>query len=103
MRTATKKALKSKRKVEPIPKCFKNENEAAEFWETHSVADYWDEMQEAHFEIEIDEVPQAVALEYPVARKLSKVARRENQPIDALVNLLMKDWLAQKPMAKSLG
>jgi len=27
MGTATKKALKSKRKVEPIPKCFKNEKE----------------------------------------------------------------------------
>jgi len=40
MGTATKTALKSKRKVEPIPKCFKNENEAAKFWETHSVADY---------------------------------------------------------------
>jgi len=94
---------KNKKKVDLLPKSFKDENEAAEFWETHSVADYWDEMQEARFDIEIDEVPQAVALEYPVARKLSEVARRENQPIDTLVNLLLKDWLAQKQMAESLG
>lgn len=92
---------KSKRKVEPIPENFKTEAEAAEFWDSHSVSDYWDEMKEAHFEIEIDDLPKAVTLEYPVARQLSEVSRQENKPIDILVNLLLKEWLAQRQTAKS--
>jgi hypothetical protein len=94
---------KNKRKVDPLPKSFKNEKEAAAFWETHSVADYWDEMQEAHFEIDIDDMPKAIALDYPVARQLVEVSRRENKPVDMLVNLFLKEWLAQKQLAKSPG
>jgi hypothetical protein len=92
---------KNKRKIDPIPEHFKDEKEAAAFWDTHSVADYWDEMQEAHFEIAVDKMPKAVALEYPVARKLTAVSRRENKTVDELVNLLLKEWLAQKPLSKA--
>lgn len=34
----------SKTPRDPIPK-FASDEEAAEFWDTHSVADYWDEME----------------------------------------------------------
>ncbi|MCI0690603.1 BrnA antitoxin family protein [candidate division KSB1 bacterium] len=91
---------RNKRAVDPIPERFKDEKEAAAFWDTHSVADYWDEMQEAHFEMAFDKMPKAVALEYPVARKLSAVSRRENKSVDELVNLLLKEWLAKKPLSK---
>jgi hypothetical protein len=94
---------KNKSKIDPIPQRFKDENAAAEFWNTHSVADYWDEMEEAHFEIEIDEMPKAVALEYPIARQLTELSRQKNKPVDELVNLLLKEWLAQRQAAKALG
>jgi macrodomain Ter protein organizer (MatP/YcbG family) len=74
------------------------EKEAAEFWDNHSVADYWDEMQEAHFEIALDKTPKAIALEYPIARKLSVVSRRENKTVDELVNVLLRrspTWAAR--------
>ena len=96
-----RQALRNKHKVDTIPEHFKDEKEAAEFWDTHSVADYWDEMQEADFEMAFDKMPKAIALEYPVARKLSAVSRRENKSVDELVNLLLKEWLAQKPLSKA--
>lgn len=92
---------RNKQKIDPIPEHFKDEKQAAEFWETHSVADYWDEMQEADFEMAFDKTPKAVALEYPVARKLSAVSRREKKTVDELVNVLLKEWLAQKPRSKA--
>ncbi len=92
---------KSKRKtIAAIPKNFSTEKQAAEFWDTHSVADYWDEMKEAHFEIEIDDMPKAVALEYPIARQLSEVSRLENISIDLLANLFLKEHLAQRIPAR---
>jgi len=94
---------KSKRKPVPLPERFEDEKAADEFWETHSIADYWDEMEEAHFEIEIDEMPKAVALEYPVARQLSEISRQENKPIDVLVNLFLKEWLAQRMPVQPRG
>ena len=30
---------------DPIPERFSNAEEAGEFWDTHSAADYWDEME----------------------------------------------------------
>jgi len=32
----------NKKKREPIPRHFKSIEEASEFWDTHSLADYWD-------------------------------------------------------------
>ncbi len=34
----------ARRKKSPIPR-FKNREEEAKFWDTHSVADYWDEFR----------------------------------------------------------
>ncbi len=91
---------KSKTKAASIPKNFADEKKAAAFWDTHSVADYWDEMEEAQFEIEIDDMPKAVALEYPIARQLSEVSRMENIFIDILVNLFLKEHLAERPSVR---
>ena len=52
------------RPVEPLPDEFPSEDEAAEFWDTHSITDYEEflvpeeveiEMNRRHFEIEVDE------------------------------------------------
>ena len=39
---------KSKKKIEPIPDEFKTLMEASDFWDTHDIADYWDETVEQH-------------------------------------------------------
>ena len=36
---------------DPIPENFASIEEAAEFWETHSLADYWDMTKEVHFAV----------------------------------------------------
>lgn len=52
------------KKRDPLPEEFASEEEAAEFWDTHSIVDYEDyleavdvdvDLQSRHFEIEIDE------------------------------------------------
>jgi hypothetical protein len=43
---------RNKVKRDPIPKHFKSVAEAAEFWDTHDLADYWDLTRETHFEVD---------------------------------------------------
>ena len=47
-----------KKKVDPIPK-FKNYKEEAEFWDTHSLADYWDEWKDVDLVFELDKPREA--------------------------------------------
>ena len=87
---------RNKRKIDPIPETFRDEKHAAAFWEKHSVADYWDEMQETHFTIAIDESSKTIPLERSVAHQLAKLSRSKRMPVDVLVNHLLKEILAQK-------
>jgi hypothetical protein len=47
-----KEGLMANRKNrDPIPKHFKSIKEAAEFWDTHDLGDYWDLTREVEFEL----------------------------------------------------
>ena len=54
---------KSKKIIDPLPNAFTSEEEAGEFWDTHSTSDYEEylepvdmmvDIKRRHFEIEID-------------------------------------------------
>jgi len=38
---------------DPIPKHFESLDEAAEFWDCHDLADYWDQTSEVNFELDL--------------------------------------------------
>jgi hypothetical protein len=38
---------------DPIPEEFDSPQAAGDFWDTHSLADYWDETEEVHFEVDL--------------------------------------------------
>jgi hypothetical protein len=44
---------RSKKERDPIPEHFKSIEEAAEFWDSHDLGDYWDLTREADFEVDI--------------------------------------------------
>lgn len=65
----------------------------AEFWDTHSLADYWDQTEPAEFEFD----PQAkrrylVAIDPDVLARVRTVARQKGLQTESLINL----WLEQK-------
>ena len=83
------------KRVDPLPNDFASEEEAAEFWDTHSLPDY-DEflepvdldarIEQRHFEIEVDE---------EVIGLLRQRARFQNLPASKLANdLLRKELVA---------
>jgi hypothetical protein len=43
--------MDASKKREPIPEQFESVEEAADFWDTHSLADYWDQVHEVEIEV----------------------------------------------------
>lgn len=80
--------------VDPLPDEFRSEEEAAEFWNTHSITDYEEflepvslevDLKRRHFEIEVDEESFLVLRDR--AKKLQK-------PTKELASEILKQKLA---------
>lgn len=78
--------------TDPLPESFASIEEAAEFWDSHSTADYGGVTREAHFEVDLQRRAFLVPIEGGLARDLSAAAGREGLGLEALVNL----WLREK-------
>jgi hypothetical protein len=87
---AKSKRTRSKRR-DPVPETD-NIEVLSEFWDTHSVADYWDEFQPVEVEFDIDATPRYVALEKSLAQRVQKLAVERGVSVETLVNL----WVNEK-------
>jgi len=88
-----KSKKKSYKSIDPLPDTFASEEEAAEFWDTHSASDYKEylepvdmtiDIKRRHFEIEIDR-ESFVAL-YAYAKKVKK-------PVKNIASSILKEKL----------
>jgi len=77
---------------DPIPEEFDTPQAAGEFWDTHSLADYWDETEEAHFEVELRQRVYLIAVEKELAESVAKRAKAQGLSSETLINL----WLSEK-------
>ena len=66
-------------------------DEAAQFWDTHSVADYLDQVKEVP-DVGINIVRRHFRIARDLARKIDRIARRQGVSAETLVN----QWLQQK-------
>lgn len=76
---------------DPIPEEFSSIDEAAEFWDTHSLADYWAETREVEIEVRAPR-RRRVTLAPELAAKVAERARREGISVETLVNV----WVAER-------
>ena len=83
---------RSNKKREPIPEHFQSVAEAAEFWDSHDLTDYWDQTREASFEVDIQRRVFLTALEPKLAKKLTECARKQGVSTETLINV----WLTEK-------
>ncbi len=82
--------------IDPIPENFDSIEAAATFWDTHSLADYWDQTEEVEIEVRAPRrwwVPLAAEL----ASKALERAQRQGVSVETLINL----WVAEKLQAES--
>jgi hypothetical protein len=81
------------KQLDPLPDEFRSEDEAAEFWNTHSITDYEEflepvevqvDIKRRHFEIEVDEES---------FMALRDSAKRQHKPIKQLASEILKQRL----------
>jgi hypothetical protein len=81
----------AKSKTKSMPK-FTSLDKLVEFFETHDMGDYWDEMPEVHFDIDIKRRTHLFALDEDLAERLTTIARAKRIPSKTLIN----EWLREK-------
>ena len=84
--------MKDTRPRDPMPGASASIEEIIEFWDTHSTADYEDEMEDVSFEIDVREEVYTVALVPELVDELESQAKARGVSTETLVNL----WLAER-------
>ncbi len=77
---------------EPIPEQFESIEAAADFWDTHSLADYWDQVHKVEIKVR---ARRRVTLDPDVWKQISRQARIRGVSPETLVNL----WLLERAQA----
>lgn len=73
---------------------FNSYAEIAEFWDTHSLVDYWDQTEPAEFEISKDVRRRyLVSVDRELLSRVQRVARTRGLSTESLVNLLLEQRL----------
>lgn len=79
-----------------IPESFANIEEASDFWDSHSTADYDDLMDDVDFKVDIQSRIFFVPLEGSVAKEIKLIAEQQGLVLETLVNLWLKEKLDEK-------
>ncbi len=82
-------------KASEIPE-MSSYDQAAEFWDTHSIADYWDKTEPADLEISNALGHRfLVPIDAEVMKRVRRTATRRGVSIESLVNLLIEQRLSE--------
>ncbi len=82
----------AKSKAKTLPE-LNSTDELVEFFETNDMADYWEQMPEADFEIKIKRRKHLIALEEDVITQVTRIAKAKKVSSEALINAWLKEKL----------
>jgi hypothetical protein len=84
----------AKSKAKALP-AMNSINELVDFFETHDLGEYWEQMPEADFEVNIKRRKHLVALEEDVAARVTAIAKAKKVSSEALINTWLKERLRE--------
>ena len=80
------------KKRAPMPPPNATPEEIGEFWDTHSLADYWDETNEVDFHVNLKPKHNLIPVEHEIAEQIRAHATKQGISPEKLVNF----WLREK-------
>ena len=94
--------MAKKNKRDPLPESFRTIEEAAEFWDAHSLADYWEYTTPVKFDVKLPKEPRRYyPIEESLARRISKIAERKKISPEILVNLWIQERVLRYQTART--
>ena len=82
-------------KTERIPKHFRSLEEAGAFWDTHDLADYWDQTEEVPASFRLKRRRHLLAIEQGLARQLHAAAEARGVSPETIANLWLREMLGK--------
>ena len=74
---------------------FGSIDELVQFFDTHDMGAYQEELPETHFDVDIKKQSFLISVNEELMKKLSEVARSQHTTTEALVNAWLKERVAQ--------
>ncbi|RLT42755.1 MAG: hypothetical protein DWI57_05270 [Chloroflexi bacterium] len=87
----------AKRDRDPIPENFNSVEEAVEFWDTHSAADYWDIMEEVDLQFDVKGHIFLMQIQEDIYTQARALARSKRLSLEELVNQLLAREVEKVP------
>ena len=84
----------AKNKSGKLPK-FESLDKLVEFFDTNDTSEYWDEMPEVNFDIDIKRRTHLVALDEEIANRITEIARTKKVSSEKLINTWIKEKLSK--------
>ena len=71
---------------------FASLDELVEFFDTHDMGEYEEDLPEAHFDVNLQRRTHLVAIDEEINSRLTEIAEQEQTPAETLINA----WLREK-------
>jgi hypothetical protein len=85
-------------KSKPLPK-FESLDELVAFFDSHDLGEYWDQMPEADFEVDIKTSKHLFAIDEEIIPRLNEIAKSKKVSTGKLINT----WLREKIQTSKRG
>ena len=85
---------KSAKKIDPLPDAFASEDEAGEFWDSHSTTDYDKYLEPADITIDIKSRYFEIEIDRESFLALNAYAKKVHKPVRNLASSVLKEKLA---------
>ena len=76
---------------------FTSLDELVEFFDTHDMGEYEEDLPEADFEVDLRKKTHLVAIDEETNNRLTEIAEQERTPAESLVNTWLKEKLSRYP------
>ncbi|MCP4659526.1 MAG: hypothetical protein GY856_29320 [bacterium] len=78
---------------DPLPESFASEEEAGEFWDTHSVADYEEYLEDSEVEVGIQRRHYEIEVDRECFLALTAYAHQAKEPVRSVASRILKEKL----------
>jgi hypothetical protein len=82
------------KKRDPMPGPDATPEEIGEFWDTHSLADYWNETHDVEFRVNLKRKHDLIPIEHELVEQLNELAMKQGLSTEKLVNHWLRERLA---------
>lgn len=84
-----------KNRSKKLPR-FGSLDELVKFFDTHDIGEYWDDMPEAHFEVDIKKRTHLFTLDAELESKLTEIAKLRRISSERLINVWLKEKIQEQ-------